>query len=232
MSIDYAQILKEKIVTDPVLFKHWYDFQFNVEQYLPAERLSQLIPNYPDNVRDILLKNPVTRAKLKSTILQGCNLQEELDYDITSPMLPYVMLSPETIKRLVLILGALVCHSDIAKVIGRKPLEEIVTLIGRDVYMFVVKRSLLFGRKIPELPEQNHNWKLVHRIESCGKRVFEYLIHNLPGSVVDRLNLRTGLEFNGNFPMDEKDLTQSLSLVRYAVANFFGDDEGAKLCLR
>lgn len=232
MSTDYAQILKETVCSDILLFKYWYDFQFNIEQYIPADQMQSLMCDYPDNVRTVMLKNPAVRAKFKAAILKACQLDVELDYDVSSPVLPYAILSPHTIKRLIVVLGALVCYSDIAKIIGKSQLDEIWGLIGRDVYIFVIKRSLLFWKKIPTLQEQNHGWKLGQRIQACGKKVFEYVIHGLPDSVIKRLNLRTAMNFNGGTDVAEQDFTKSLGLAKYAISNFFADDEGAQLCLK
>lgn len=232
MSTDYAQILKDKVCTDIELFKHWYDFQYNIERYLPPEKLQQAFPEYPDNLRDIMLKNPVTRPNLKITILETCQLGNVLNYDISSPALSYAMLSPETVKKMINVVGALVCHSDIAKIIGRTQLEEVCDLVGREVYMFVIKRSLLFWKKIPNLPKFEHGLGLKERIGRYGKMVFEYIVHGLPDSAIKRLNIRTGMEFQSNLEVSEEEFNKALALAKYAIVNFFRDDEGAKLCLK
>ncbi len=233
MTDSCIQVLKEKVHDDIMFFNHWYDFQLNVNLYLPKENLQKLLDEkYPGAVLDLMIHNPQTRAMIKGLVLQKCDLSIEVDYDIFAQNLPYVMLDPQIINRLILIIGALVCFKNITKIISKKQLEKICNFIGRDVYMFVLKRSLLFWKKIPKFNEKDQLRSLEKRIQLYGKRVFEYLIHDLPDSVIKRLNLRTGMNFAGGVTVSEQDFLKAQELTKYAITNFFANDEGAKLCLK
>ncbi len=232
MDQTFSQILKEKVHSDILFFRNWYDFHFNVEKYLPKEAYKDITGKYPDNVFNALMKCPSKRVFFKKAILSACSLNSEVDYNVSAENFLYAMLPPELIKRLIIVLGALVSFQDIAKIIGRKQLESIRNFIGNDVYLFVIKRSLLFSRRIPSFKEYYSHLPLEERIPLLGQRVLEYVMYNFPRSVIDRLNLRTGMSFNIDKDVSEKEFSQSINLVKYAITNFFANDEGAKLCLK
>lgn len=223
--------LKNMMRADIVFFKYWYDFQFNIEKYIDEKICPGVFAKYPEKLLKIILSS-ILRPYIKCSILSECGLSSEVDYDVNLPTLPYAMLFPETIKRVITIMGALICFKDISKIISKKDLDEVCLLIGRDVYTFVIKRSLLFWKKVPNLRENYSNLKLSKRIEMSGKSAFEYILSRLPESVIKRVNLRTGMGFKCINSVESADVSKSINLAKYVLSNFFADNEDARLCLR
>jgi hypothetical protein len=191
-----------------------------------------IVERYPGNVFGIMLSSPSRRPELKRLILRECGLGDEINYQINSPALPFAMLEAETLAKLQAIVGALACFKDIVKIVGKRDLASIFDLIDRDVYTFIVKRSLVFWKKIPKLDSDFPEKKLEKRIPMCGKLIIEHVISTLPESVVKRMNMRSGMEFKRRDSIAQEEISKSMELVKYALTNFFSDREDAKLCLK
>jgi hypothetical protein len=214
------------------LFRHWYDFHYNVDARSGHAAYASVTKLYSEKAFDVMFNAVPFRSEIKRLILSECGLSEDVDYSIDSPELPFAMLQPETLAKLQPIIGALVCFRDVVKVIGKKDLGNIFALIGKDVYTFIVKRSLLFWKKIPNLGRDFSKTKLNDRIPMCGKLVLEHIIAPLPESVISRMSMRAGMKFKRAKSLSQEDAVKAVELVRYALINFFSDSEDAKLCLR
>jgi hypothetical protein len=214
------------------LFKHWYDFHYNVDAYADRSAYGDIIEQYSEKVFGIVFDAIQFRPKIKRLILGKLGLSEEVDYQIDSPELPFAMLKPATLTKLQPILGALVCFKDVVKVVGKKDLGKIFALIGKDAYTFVVKRSLLFWKKIPNLDRDFAGMELCKRIPTCGKLVLEHIVSPLPESVIARMSIRAGTKFKRTKAHSPQDAAKAIELVKYALVNFFSENEDAKLCLK
>ncbi|MDR1255413.1 MAG: SctK family type III secretion system sorting platform protein [Puniceicoccales bacterium] len=224
--------LKSILQSDFNFFKSWYGFHYSVDSYVDKSSYGAIFEKYPEKIFNIMLASPVKRASIKRAILQCCGLSEEVDYAIDSPVLPFAMLTAKTLSKLQLIVGAMVCFKDINKIIGKRDLDRIFELIGREAYAFIIKRSLLFWKKIPKLSEDFSKVKLIERIPMCGKLVLEYVVSSLPESAIRRMSMRSGIDFArvGSCPQDE--VAKAIGFVKYVLVNFFSDSEDAKLCLK
>ncbi|MDR2436364.1 MAG: Yop proteins translocation protein K [Puniceicoccales bacterium] len=229
MSETATDALKNILKLDFQFFRYWYDFHYNV---VPRKDCDCGIGQIPKKAFDAMFASVPFRASIKRNILHKYGLEEQIDYRVDSPVLPLAMLRPETLSKLVPIVGALACFKDVNKVVEKKELGGIFDLVGNGVYTFVVKRSLLFWKKIPNLCENLPKVRLVKRLPMCGKSVFECATSSLPESVIKRMNVRSGIEFHRADGGAQEDIAKSITLIKYVLTNFFSNCEDAKLCLK
>ncbi|MDR0595189.1 MAG: SctK family type III secretion system sorting platform protein [Puniceicoccales bacterium] len=223
--------LKKVLQSNFAFFRNWYDFHYNVSSYVDRSLYSDIIDKYSDKIFDIMFTSPSLRAGLKCKILHHLGLNEQVNYAVNSPVLPFAMLQSKTLAKLQPIIGAMVCFKDVNKVVAKRDLDTILELIGKDVYTFVVKRSLIFWKKIPTLNRDFSTVKLDKRIPMCGKLVLEYVVSSLPLSVIKRMGMRSGIAFTHVDGCMQEDVVKAIDLVKYILVNFFSDSEDAKLCL-
>ncbi|MDR2721046.1 MAG: Yop proteins translocation protein K [Puniceicoccales bacterium] len=229
MSETATSVLKSVLRSNFQFFRRWYDFHYNVGLCKDYGGDADQIPK---KIFDTMFASVPFRASIKRKILYKYGLAEKVDYRVDSPALPFAMLQPKTLSKLVPIVGALACFKDVNKVVEKKELSGIFDLVGNEVYTFVVKRSLLFWKKIPNLCENFPKVRLVKRLPMCGKSIFECATSSLPESVIRRISVRSGLDFCRANCCPQKDIVKSVALVKYVLTNFFGNCEDAKLCLK
>jgi hypothetical protein len=232
MSDTNTSALKEILKSNFTLFREWYDFHYGIDSYADKSLYDNVISKYSSKVFDIMFASASKRADLKREILHQGGLSEKVNYQINSPVLPFAMLKSETLSKLQPIAGGMVCFKDVNKIIAKNELSGIFELVGKDVYTFVVKRSLVFWKKIPALKKDFPRVKLGDRIPRCGKLVLEYAISSLPESVLKRMSMRSGIDFNHLEGCAQQDVAKAIDLVKYVLVNFFKDSEDAKLCLK
>ncbi|MDR3273971.1 MAG: SctK family type III secretion system sorting platform protein [Puniceicoccales bacterium] len=227
-----ANALKKILKTNFTLFRQWYDFHYGIDSYVDKSLYDNVVSKYSSKAFDIMFASASRRADLKREILHQYGLSEKVNYQVDSPVLPFAMLKSETLSKLQPIAGAMVCFKDVNKVIARRELSGIFELVGKDVYTFVVKRSLVFWKKIPSLKKDFPRIRLGDRIPMCGKLVLEYAISSLPESVLRRMSMRSGIDFDHLDGCSQEDVTKAIELIKYVLVNFFKDSEDAKLCLK
>jgi hypothetical protein len=229
MSETATGALKNVLKLDFQFFRCWYNFHYNVGPYKGCDYSTDQISQ---KAFDAMFTSVPFRASIKRKILHKYGLGEQIDYMVDSPVLPFAMLRPETLLKLVPIVGALACFKDVNKVVEKKELSNIFDLVGSEVYTFIVKRSLLFWKKIPNLCENFPKVRLVKRLPMYGKSIFECATSSLPESVIKRMNMRSGIDFCHTNGGTQEDVTKSIALVKYVLTNFFSNCEDAKLCLK
>jgi hypothetical protein len=221
--------LRDLLGSNFQFFRHWYNFHYNLDSHADDDSDSDRVPR---KVLDTMLTSVPFRVNAKRKILHERGLSERVDYGVDSPVLPFAMLQPATLCRLVPIAGAMACFKDLNKVVEKRELGSIFDLIGKDVYTFVVKRSLIFWKKIPNLNEDFSGIKLARRIPMCGKSIFECVTSSLPEFVIKRMSMRSGIDFCHADGCTQESVTKAVEFVKYVLANFFSDYEDVKLCLR
>jgi hypothetical protein len=136
--------LKAILKSDFQFFRYWYDFHYNIA---PGKERDCGIDQIPKKAFDAIFGSVLLRASIKGNILYKYGLEEQIDYRVNSPMLPFAILRPEILSKLVPIIGALACFNDVNKLVEKKELNSMFNLVDNEVCSFVVERFVLFWKR-------------------------------------------------------------------------------------
>lgn len=181
--------VQEILNNDFDYFKRWYDFTFNIEKYLSEQQREYLILSGLSNVQKILLSDRMHSASVRKELLEKLHLSTVIDYDIQMPIVRFVIDNIKLLKKDMLIAGAIFCHQDILKIISKKSLVAVIEQIGHDVYEFIVKRSMMLRKVIPNISVEIGTGDILAKIKNAGERILCVALTGLPCEVKKRLNL-------------------------------------------
>lgn len=188
--------VQEILNSDFDYFKRWYDFNFNIEKYLSEQKRESLILNDLSNVQKILLSDRRHSTIVRKELLEKLQLSTVIDYDIRLPIVRFVIDNLELLKKAMLVAGAIFCHQDILKIISKKSLIAVIEQIGQDVYEFIVKRSMMLRKILPDVSFNVHTSDMSEKIKSIGEKILCMSLIGLPCEIKKRLYLVIGKDLN------------------------------------
>ena len=209
-----AEQLNEVMLNDLGYFKSWYDFYFNVERYLPDDKREVFYSPYGSELFG-RLQNYSVASSIRKEKLGDFQLSTLVDFDINQDLVRFVVKYADRLKSISRTAGAIFCHKEIAKVIGKKQLDELVKFIGKEVYSFIVKRVLILGRVVPSLSIPNY--PIAEKIDSAGREILFAALKGLPLEIARRLCMLLDEDFSTFY---EKDVDDKLSKKCFAFLEF------------
>ncbi|MDR1595567.1 MAG: Yop proteins translocation protein K [Puniceicoccales bacterium] len=191
--------LRNLVISDFQYFKRWYDFNFNVEHYLPDKDLEKYFESQHRDVFDILSKSECARTTVRKNLLAAFGLDCEVDYDIGSAVVRMAMVGKDALERASVVSGAIFYNAEIAKVIGKRDLETLTKFIGTDTYSFIVKRKMVLWKMVPNMKIDGHG-SIIEKIATAGKKMLHMALCDIPVGIRKRLEFM----FGGELDISEK----------------------------
>ena len=197
-------------------FKRWYDFNFNIEKYLSEQHRESLVLNDLSNVQKILLSDRRYSTSVRKELLEKLQLSTMIDYDIRMPIVRFVIDNLESLKKAMVIAGAIFCHQDILKIISKKSLMAVIDQIGQEIYEFIVKRSMMLRKIIPDVSFNARTNDMSEKIKSIGEQILCMSLIGLPYEIKKRLYLVIGKDLDIPEQGDAEVSKKCLELMTFA----------------
>ncbi|MDR2629263.1 MAG: SctK family type III secretion system sorting platform protein [Puniceicoccales bacterium] len=217
--VEIVESLKNIITTDFQYFKNWYDFNFNVEKYLPAQEFEKVFSVYDKNIFNVLLTSGYTQTDIRKNLLKILGLKDSIDYDVCARSVKLVIHNKDRLVRAMNIAGAIFHHKDIIKIISKNELNALIEFIGQDIYSFIIKRGMVLWKMLPDLKIKTVKVPFVQKITSSGKCILNNALVELPDEVKKRLELMLGEHFDIPSEYDKITANKCLELIEFSLKN-------------
>ena len=228
--VEYSKLLIDVINGDFSRFSCVYDFHFNIENYISASNKRKITDLCSGDIFSVLCTDVSYMSGIRLKILDMFGLKPNFDYGIDSKFINFAMLSEAAIKKLISYLGAIMLRADISKIISKKSLVALKEVIGDDVYNFVLRRSIVLKRRIPEC-EFCCGSNLQQNVVCAGRKVFELAMSGMPQPIIDRFNLRFDLPYDISINENTKHAAKSFELLKYVISVAMADNAEVRKCL-
>jgi hypothetical protein len=215
--VEIAESLKNIIATDFQYFKNWYDFNFNVEKYLPAQEFEKIFEVYDRNVFNILLTSRCAQTDFRRNLLKILGLKDSVDYDVCARPVKLVVHNKDRLVRAMNVAGTIFHHRDVIKVINKNELNALIEFTGQEVYSFMVRRGMVLWKMLPDLKIKTGQMPLIQKITSSGKCILSNALVGLPDEVKKRLELMLGEHFDIPSKYDEATANKCLELIEFSL---------------
>ncbi|MDR2603457.1 MAG: SctK family type III secretion system sorting platform protein [Puniceicoccales bacterium] len=215
--VEIAESLKNIITTDFQYFKNWYDFNFNVETYLPVQEFEKVFRVYGKNIFNILLTSGYAQTDFRRNLLKILDLKDSVDYDICARSVKLVIHNKERLVQAMKVAGAIFHHEDVIKIIGKNELNALIEFTGQGVYSFIVRRGMVLWKMLPNLKIKTVKMPLTQKITSSGKCILSNALVGLPDEVKKRLELMLGEHFDIPSKYDEVTVNKCLELIEFSL---------------
>lgn len=227
---EYSKLVIDAINGDFNHFNRIYDFHFNIENYISESNKRKIANFCAGDIFNILCSDPSYKSNIRRKILEMFDLATDYDYDISSKFIQFALLSEDSIKELISYLGAIMLRDDISKIISKKSLIALKEVIGDDAYNFVLRRTMILKKRVPECELRFGN-NLQQNVLSAGKKVFELAMSGMPQSVVKRFNLRFDVPYDISSNENTVHAEKSFELVKYVISHAMEGNTEVKKCL-
>jgi hypothetical protein len=183
--------LRNAAISNFSYFKRWYDFNFNIEQYLPQGDLEKYFKSQSRDVFNVLFESRCGRTAMRKNLLAAFGLDGSVDYDIGADVVRLAMAGKDMLHRAAIASGAIFYHDAILKIIGKRELNALVSLIGSETHSFILRRGMVIWKMLPNL-KITSNGTIGERIVVAGKKILWTAFCGIPGGVRKRLELMFG----------------------------------------
>jgi hypothetical protein len=211
--------IKEVVGEDFAYFKSWYDFNFNVEKYVPKEKLAAMCSG---EAMAILLAHGHSRTAFRKKLLAALDLRTAVDYDIGAAAVRFVIAKREWLKRAAVVAGAIFHHKDVVRVISKKELGVLIEFIGKDIYDFVVKRGMILWKMVPEMRCTAKKSSIAEKVNEAGRQILANALFGIPDEVKKRLELIFQSALDIPQSCDEPIAKKCLELIKFSVVKISG----------
>ncbi|MDR2432716.1 MAG: SctK family type III secretion system sorting platform protein [Puniceicoccales bacterium] len=215
--VEIVESLKNVITADFQYFKNWYDFNFNVEKYLPAQEFEKVFRVYDKNIFNILLTSKCAQTDFRRNLLKILGLKDSVDYDVCARPVKLVIHNKDRLVRAMKVAGTIFHYGDVTKIIGKNELNALIEFMGQEVYSFIVKRRMVLWKMLPNLKVKTVKMPLIQKITSSGKCILNNALVGLPDEVKKRLELMLGEHFDIPSEYDEATTNKCLELIEFSL---------------
>ncbi|MDR2677566.1 MAG: Yop proteins translocation protein K [Puniceicoccales bacterium] len=199
-------------------------FLYEPLRYLHPLRLQRWVPG-------VEIQGSIVRTRRGWDELNGYLLgQLDLDREIILPPLlqrQQLLYAPaETIRRLAKFAGTAVYADEIRRTILRKERDELLRVIGEEVYRFALRKAIFFQPKnIRRESFPSRDKPLPVRVMVAGKFCVAVCLCDLPEALLTRFQLKFRPSENWAFPKFRKRFTERIwAFLENILARYFPDN--------